>query len=72
MQSPHSSAENPDEDKHGSSSGHIKTKKRYVQKYRSDWENLPEFKKWICPSKKGTSFFLLSCQKWITPQNSNF
>lgn len=49
----------------GTSTGAIK-KKKYEQRYKKDWEELPEFKGWLTTSKKGEHFGKCkSCNKDI-------
>lgn len=54
-------------DENPSVSNKLIKKRKYSQTYKEQWENMPEFRGWICKSKKGDSFAKCSaCEKDLT------
>lgn len=45
----------------GSSTGIKAKKKKYAQSYKTDWEQLIEFKDWLTSSEKGRQFAQCKC-----------
>lgn len=40
----------------GTSRGNVKLKKKYLQTYKEQWEDLPQFKDWLHKSQKGPEY----------------